>query len=257
MLKWVRALVSLGFLFVACVLFAYFFGVQAYFVWEVHHAARKDPGYWIKPVALTDLSISRTAGTKLSYFGYEFEVPWDDVDRDKTRITPNGNLAIIMFRSGKGIVLWRHQANEFVTALLAEHQKDRNAVTQVWGEDVVKSDYNFERASLDLTPDSLSLFDSRRESVHKGILFFLKARALLPESASGIFLLETSEFKGIQTGNPESLPKHFSVELFSDDAKFMITFVNPASGTGIISQADANRVLQSIHKITAQNSETR
>jgi hypothetical protein len=141
--------------------------------------------------------------------------------------------------------------------MLLDRRNDRSAPVQVFGEDVIKSDYNLERASLDLTPDSLSVFDSRMDSVRKGTLFLLKGVALLPESASGIFLFETPEFKGIELGNPESRQKHFVMELFNDDAKFLITFVNPKSGAGNISQEDANRVAQSIHKVGTQMSEAR
>jgi hypothetical protein len=257
MSKWVKVLIGLGVFLVACVVYVCFFGVQTYLVWEVHQAARKEPGYWIKPVPLTNTAISQTAGTKLSDLGYEFEVPWDDIDREKTRVASPDKIAVIMFRSGKGILLWKHPANEFVTDILAGQPDERNAALQIYGRDVIKSDYNFERASLDLTPDGLSIFDSRRESVRKNILFFLKARALLPESASGIFLFDTSEFKAIQCGDPKVRPKHLDVELFSDDAKFMITFVNPPNGTGSISQEDVNRVAQSIHKVGTQMSEAR
>jgi hypothetical protein len=51
------------------------------------------------PVELTDLSISQADGKKLSYCGYEFEVPWQDIDEAKTRID-SGNKAIVTFRSG-------------------------------------------------------------------------------------------------------------------------------------------------------------
>ena len=257
MAKWVRVLVGFGVLLVACATYIWFFGVQTYSVWEIHRAARENPAYRIRPVPLANLSLSQTAGTKLAYLGYEFEVPWDDIDREKTRVPLQDKVAVIMFRSGKGILFWRHPPNEFVDAMLLDPASNRNTIVQVLGEDTIRSDYNLERAALDVTPDSLSIFDSRRESVRKGTLFLMKGPALLPESASGIFLFDTPEFKGIQYGVPQNSQKHFGMELFSDDAKFMITFVNPASGTGSISQEEANRVVQSLHKVGNQISGVR
>ena len=97
--------------------------------------------------------------------------------------------------------------------------------------------------------EDFSVFDSRRNSVRKGTLFLMKGIAMLPESASGIFLFETQEFKGIQVGSPGNRQKHFSMELFGGDAKLLITFSNPANGAGSFSQEDANRVAQSMNKI--------
>ena len=67
--------------------------------------------YWIAPVALsfyssekalpvtrvlptdlTDTSVSKAAGTKLSLGGYDFEVPWTDFDESKTDLFPRISL---------------------------------------------------------------------------------------------------------------------------------------------------------------------
>jgi hypothetical protein len=41
---------------------------------------------WKTPTELKDLVISIAPGRQLSYCGYEFEVPWNDVDEQKTRL---------------------------------------------------------------------------------------------------------------------------------------------------------------------------
>jgi hypothetical protein len=42
----------------------------------------------IVPTDLKDRSVSQTPGKTLSYFGYEFEVPWSDLDENQTRLYP-------------------------------------------------------------------------------------------------------------------------------------------------------------------------
>ena len=56
----------------------------------------------VVPTELKDLSISPAPGRKLSYFGYELEVPWSDLDDSQTRVEdkPNHKFAWICFRSG-------------------------------------------------------------------------------------------------------------------------------------------------------------
>jgi hypothetical protein len=116
----------------------------------------------------------------------------------------------------------------------------------------MKSDYDFERALLDVTPDDLSLLIPRRQAIQKGSLVLMKIGLLHRESASGVFLFATPEFKGIQYGNPASHPDYFNVELFSADSKLIVVFGNSRSGNASISQADANRVLQSMYKVKTQ-----
>jgi len=41
---------------------------------------------------LKDTSVSEAPGTKLSYFGYEFEVPWSDLDESQTKLYPAESL---------------------------------------------------------------------------------------------------------------------------------------------------------------------
>jgi hypothetical protein len=53
------------------------------------YAAKKAPAVAsIVPTELNDKSVSQAPGTKLSYFGYEFEVPWSDFDETRTKLYP-------------------------------------------------------------------------------------------------------------------------------------------------------------------------
>jgi|ERR1700722_1429327 len=100
MSKPLRILVGLGIAAIVCGAYLWFFGVQTFFIWETRRVARKEPIVWITPVQLLDSSKSQAPGKQLSYFGYVFEVPWDDIDQERTRVIGT-NKAIIVFRSGK------------------------------------------------------------------------------------------------------------------------------------------------------------
>jgi hypothetical protein len=45
----------------------------------------------VVPVGLKDVSPSLGPGGNISYFGYEFEVPWSDLDESQTQIFPENN----------------------------------------------------------------------------------------------------------------------------------------------------------------------
>jgi hypothetical protein len=66
-------------------LFAYlwFFGTQTFFALEALNVARKLPFVKRTPVVLSDVAVSQESGMNLSYFGYDFEVPWTDLEQGK------------------------------------------------------------------------------------------------------------------------------------------------------------------------------
>src|SRR5690349_11883015 len=73
---WPRILIALFVLLLLCIAYLWFFGFQTLILLEPRYLTRKAPAVRLAPAQLTDLSISRSSGRKLSYFGYEFEVPW-------------------------------------------------------------------------------------------------------------------------------------------------------------------------------------
>jgi len=77
----------------------------------------------------------------------------------------------------------------------------------------------------------------------------------MPKAGSGIFLDSTRDFKGFQFENPQSRPSRITVELFSNDGGIDVIFMQKA-GAPAISQAEINRVIQSIHRTPLQTAST-
>jgi hypothetical protein len=246
-----RVLISFGIVVVACVTYLWLFGTQTFFVLEAHNAARKLPFVNRTPVELTDLSISQAAGMKLSYFGYEFEVPWTDIDKEKTKIV-GGNKAIIAFRSGNVLSVWSGPPHEFMNHLLEQGKIDRDTFRKVYGDEALQSDYNFQRLILQATPEKVSLLSSRKTATSQGVLLLVKAICVPGDPNSGIFAVQGKKFRGFQYGRPQSPPKHLIVELFPDDGHLELFFGQNENGRTLISQADINRVVQTIHKVPAE-----
>jgi hypothetical protein len=247
MSKWIRILIGFGILVVLGIAYIWFFGVQTFYVWETRKVARTNPLMWTTPVALTDLSISQSPGRKFSYFGYDFEVPWDDVDPVKTRVMGD-NKSIIVFRSGNAISFWSADAYGLLSAYMAKEKMDRNSMEQLFGEEAGQSNFAFTRAVLDMTPGRFSPFIPKMQAIQQGSLFMMKVAIMRSSASSGIFSLATKEFNGFQYGRPPlSSPKYVSVELFRDSKHIDIIFGQKPGGPVIISQADVNRVVQSVH----------
>jgi hypothetical protein len=70
-----------------------------------------------------------------------------------------------------------------------------------------------------------------------------------PPAYSGMFLLHTDEFDGFQYEDPTLHPKRVLVDLFGQDQSLEFTFLlNYEGASPNVSQADINRVIQTVHK---------
>lgn len=86
----------------------------------------------------------------------------------------------------------------------------------------------------------------------------MKSVLLFPEATTGFFYIANSKLKGFQQGDPQAWPLTYRprsrstvlLQLFSDDGhiNFMLTQKNYQDSAGV-SQADINRIVESLHKI--------
>jgi len=247
MSKGKHALIGLGIAIVICSVYARFFGLQTFLMWKTSRVGRQQPVVWITPAQLVDLSLSQGPRTRLSYFGYEFEVPWDDIDHGKTRVAGTGS-AIIAFRSGN-VIIFRIGPPKGLVSDLSRDGIDRISLGRLLGDEAAQSDYDFERAILEATPDKLSLLMPKSRAIQQDALLSMKVSTMPKGAESGIFLVNTSEFKGFQYGRPQTPLKNLRVELFNSDVHLDILFGQKPNGSTAIFQADVNRVVQSVHKL--------
>lgn len=173
-------------------------------------------------------------------------MPWADIDEEKTRVF-GGNKAIITFRSGNVLSLWSGPPHEFMNGLLEQGKIDKDTFRKIYGDESLKSGYKFQRLILETTPDEITLLSPRKKAVSQGVLLMVKVPG---DPNSGIFMVRGKEYKGFQYGHPQSPPKQLSVELFPEDGHLDLIFGQKKNGPTLISQADINPVVQSIHKVS-------
>lgn len=223
MSKRTRIFVILSSVTVVGGLYFWFLGVQTFCTLEAWNIGWKTPVVKNVPVELSDLSVSQAEGTKLSYFGYEFQVPWNDIDEAKTRVI-GGNKAIIAFRSGNVLSVWIGSPHDLVNTVLSSGRIDRNAFRQIYGDEALQSDYLFHRIMLEATPHKITPFVSKKQAISEAMLIVMKAISAPRGAESGIFEVSVGGFKGFQFGRPQSAHGGFSVELYSDTASLDLIF---------------------------------
>jgi hypothetical protein len=248
MSKWKRILVWAGVVVVLAGLYLWFFGVQTTSALMVRYQFRKLPDVAKTPVPLSDISICSAPHRAVSYFGYELELPWDDVDEEKNKTF--GTVHVTYFRSGNAFWFSTFPPKDFVNGIMKTAKLDQQGFRQLYGEEAFESDYAFHEKMLRLTPSEITPFISQRQAISDQMLLVIKAISI-PKAGSGIFSIQTGGFKGFQFENPQTKPSRITDELFSSDGGIDVIFIQKVGGP-TISQAEINRVIESIHKAQSQ-----
>jgi hypothetical protein len=150
MTKWKRILIWVGIVVFIGGIYLWFFGVQTTSAVLVRYQYRKLPDVAKTPLPLPDSSISSVPHRTVSYFGYEFELPWDDVDQAKDKTV--GTIHVGAFRSGNALWFSTFPPKDFVNGVMKTGNLDPQDLKQVYGEDTLESDYTFHKRCLSLRP---------------------------------------------------------------------------------------------------------
>jgi hypothetical protein len=241
------ALWALRLLPLAVIAFAGIFGVQTIMWWKLRQFEKKNPVLWVTPQNLRDIAPAKRPGLNLSTYGYEFEVPWTEIDTDKTR---SGDfLTVYYFRSGPFMMFANPERVANAKGIFLEDAEKRKVAMQVWGEKTLESNYTLTKTMLETSPAQMTIFTPRRKVLGLGLLLMLKA---IPAAGgeTGIFVFETPTVRGFQMGNPEKSTRAISVRAFDmGDRQLELTFGMQAGSTGQITQAELNRVLQTVRRV--------
>ena len=239
-----RILLGLVAAFLVCGIYLWFFGEQTYWTLSARYIGHKVPLVKIVPVDLRDSSIANSTGAELSYFGFDFQLPWNDFDEQKSKKYPK--LEIVAFRSGLQMMIKDIAPKSLINSLLEDGKVDPKQFKELYGENSLDSDFAFTRIMLDATPSQLNLVTPHKEGVRTSMLLIMKAIAVPVDS--GIFKVHTHDFQGFQYGDPAEHPKKIVVDLFSDDRCLEIMFFRQGRSPLDITQAEINRVVMTLEK---------
>ena len=237
-------LLTVGLLAVCAAIYLWYFWPPL----ETRLFYRDVPVARLDPTQLPDRTIFASAGSTLSYLGYEFEVPWDDAETSNAKAS--GNVAIIPFRSGLTIAFLTHSPREFVDNLASSGLVKRDQLCEIYGNAACESDFSFKRILFEATPDKLGFFTPRRESGRQSYLLLLKAASMW--EPSGLFLIDTQDFRGFQFGDPQKARGNIVDELYAKDVSLEFIFGRNDRHALGISQSEINRVLHTTRR-TASN----
>ena len=206
----------------------------------------------LTPADLKDLSISRAPGLRASYMGYEFDLPWSDLDNAHTRLYPeeNPSRVVMPFHSGLVLTVNAVPPGEWAKGLATTFKVSPQTLQAALGPETMQSDYSFLNMLYEFTPERMNYWAiSPRVHYREGFLLMIKSLALLPCADSGIFRIQNQRYKGFQQGDPAARNKEILVNLYSDEDSIELSFrQGKYLKEGGVTQPEINRIVQSLNK---------
>lgn len=235
--------------------YGWYYGFSTIAVLEAHYTARTLPIVREIPKPLPNSTVTSSPTKIVDFCSYSFEVPWTDLDEFKTKST--STKQVLYFRSGLVVVVTCSQPGMFVKTFLSSGAANAEQFQEVFGKEPLKSDYALTDLMLRTTPSSITFRSSRKDAAATLSMLIVKSIAT-PPADSGIYKIHTAEFDGFQYEDPARQPKQVLVGLFAAEQSLEFAFVlNHAGATAHISQAEINRVIQTVHKLRTRSSDTR
>ena len=203
---------------------------------------------------MKDTSVSQVPGTKLSYFGYEFEVPWSDLE-SKTKLYPADKsvktAVLLTFRSGLRLRVSAIPAHEWAKSTEPEIRAVPGVVAANFGYGAVRSDYSVAKSIYEFSPDQMHYW-AWEPGVHyrEQALLIIKSIMLLAPADTGIFNIQNPEFTGFQQGDPQVRQAKLEFDLYSDDGSVEFMFFEKDKNAAGVTQPEINRIIQTLRKTT-------
>jgi len=211
--------------------------------WE----GKKAPWVKVTPTPLVNNAESDAPGTALSYFGYEFEVPWNA--HYKTRALGKGGLVQLQFESGQNVTfIVPANQNGLLTEIVQDESLHMKNLELVLGDLVNRSAYDQYETLLSTTPSSIRAFGPRAEAVRGMTLLIIKALAAAPGLETGVFSFELPGKRGFQVGDPQK-SRRVDLESFGMGGHHVEIICATTKDSVRLTQAELNRILKTLHPV--------
>ncbi|HEY3929309.1 MAG TPA: hypothetical protein VGL89_13125 [Candidatus Koribacter sp.] len=212
--------------------------------------ARKVAVVKLLPALLPDSTVDGRPSQTRTALGYQFEIPFADVDESQTKLTDHS-------------FVMKSHGHEWAFGVLAggpkQDVKDMESMSGHHGRvaagmfgDALQSDYVLRERIYGATPSRVSPFMSDRVAAGEYMILVIKGVMLPSEAQSGFYEVSSATLKGFQFGNP-AVAKQLNIELFDDQGSVSFMIGQQAeNGKMPLTQAQINRLIQSVRRDSAK-----
>jgi len=205
------------------------------------------------PEPLIDKRLSTAYRTTVSKFGYAFQIPWIDIKE----IRDGKYISTVNLKSGIGIAF--HNPAEQLDIAKFHRESSAHSGNQaslhLFGTETIRSNYDWMHATLNTTPDQVSIYQSRHDTLRSFILLVDKSTNIDCKShlSGEIYSIDLAKYHGFQIGDP-STDDTVDIKLFDEKDRIIQFWIfSRPSKDILVTQSDINVIIQSLHPTTEPN----
>lgn len=189
----------------AVIAFSYFSQIWITLYVKESFSREKNPELYQIPQERQVKTVEYSIGNyvEFSYSGIRLKTPWTEIKRIEEWPMAkraffdqdNKTKSLLIFNAQKASPL------TFKETLLGYDPRDIQKIKEFFGEERLKSNYNFYKLVLEASPEQINILTPPKEAMAKFILIILKqGLALMGEE--GIYSFSVDNIKGFQFGTP-------------------------------------------------------
>ena len=234
--------------FLGVVVFLFFYLRPLVFLAQTKREFRNSPEIWLVPKPLLPAPIASPASRSkvVSYFGYQFDSPTPEVKEERNV----EKVVVLSFSNCAVMAIFEPQANGPLTGLMQRGAPNAaRSFEDVYGKEAVRSDYDFRRTVLNMTPEDLRLIASPRQMVRNSVLLTLKS-VDSQRFKNGLYSFETAAMHGFLEGDV-ALDHGVIIQAFDHEDHLLTFVVTARPDKSFFGQPELNHIIFSLRPVAA------
>ena len=204
-----------------------------------------------RPLGDTAISTAEVKVSNLSFYGYRFEVPWKEIDKQ----WDDGRTVRVQFKTGETVQFNNPEYFQDNPINSKAVNDDLDHFGIAFGKGISESKYEQLRAVLSATPGQFSPFRSHTEFAR--VLVLLELKGLWFEhntAAPGIFSFATDTFRGFEVSGLSRGWQNVTLHLFDKTDHWFRINIQGDERLGVrVTQPQINRIIQSFSSVATDS----
>jgi hypothetical protein len=147
------------------------------------------------------------------------------------------------------IMFWDPSKSQGIVQIMKDiPEMPAKEMARFYGENMIRSNYDFHLALVNTTPSQLSYFLPGRAVVRAAVLLMTKPTEMT-NAETGLYSFNTGHLRGFQNGDPAKAKNVMIKAYDSEDREFQFVFGSKVYPNTGLTQADINLALQTLRPV--------
>jgi len=204
-------------------------------------------GWSSVPQELTDTTASMAKGATISFYGYRFDVPWKEIDKQWNE----GRSVKVLFKTGQVLRFNNPEYFDWSPINSFSGQIDQISFRRAFGTGIDQTKYEQFQSVISVAPSQLTPLCSHRTFARIRTLLEIKGLWFEHSTAApDVFSFETKDYRGFENSGLPHDWQNVVLHLFDRRDRHWFTVaieVDPRFDVKL-TQAEVNRVIQSFRE---------